>query len=207
MSHARILLPLAFGVCLQASAPVHFGGSIHLNAPFSDLKTDLHDKVGFGGSFQVSFELGERALVRPRFDLDHYPVSSYDRPGSNYREEVGLNSVGLGADWLYSFSGRRNEGAYGLAGLGLLRWFQTLNATDYTHHSAWSSSDTKKNRVSPWVALGLGYQFNRVVGLELRGVASRYDGPDTGGLQAPFAEVSTTARTAVSMQTALTLCW
>ena len=40
--------------------------------------------------------------------------------------------------------------------------------------------------MSPWVALGLGHQATRMVGVELRGVASRYEGPDTGGLQAPF---------------------
>ncbi len=207
MSHARTLLCLALGASLQAAAPIHFGGAIHVNAPLSDLKTDLNNKLGFGGSFQVSFETGERGLLRTRLDVDHFPVSTYDRSNSNYREEVGLNSLGVGADWLYAFSGNRNRGGYGLAGIGVLRWFQTFSATDHSGSSSWSSSDTKKNRVSPWLALGLGYQVNRTVGLELRGVASRYDGPNTGGLQAPFTDVPTSLRTAVATQAVLTLRW
>lgn len=207
MSLVRALLPLALGACLQAAAPVHFGGAFQVNAPLSNLKTDLNDKVGFGGSFQVSCELGERGFVRPRLDVDTFPVSSYDRSGSNYREEVRLNSLGVGADWLYAFSGNRNQGAYGLAGAGVLQWFQTFSATNHSNNSAWSSNDSKKNRVSPWVSLGLGYQINHLVGLELRGVASRYDGPSTAGLQAPFTEVPTSLRTAVLAQAALTLRW
>jgi len=207
MSHARTLLCLTLGACLQAAPPIHFGGAIHVNAPLADLKTDINDKLGFGGSFQVSFETGERGLLRTRLDVDHFPVSAYDRSGSNYREEVGLNSIGVGADWLYAFSANRNRGAYGLAGIGILQWFQTFSATDHSGNSSWSSSDTKKNRVSPWLALGLGYQVNRTVGLELRGVASRYDGPDTGGLQAPFTDVPTSRRTAVATQAVLTLRW
>jgi hypothetical protein len=202
-----LLLSLALGACLQASAPVHFGCAFQVNAPLSDLKTDLNDKVGFGGSFQVSFELGERGFVRPRLDLDTFPVSSYNRSGSNYHQEVGLNSVGLGADWLYAFSGNRNQGVYGLAGIGVLQWSQTMIAADHSHDSIWSSTDTKKNRVSPWISLGLGYQINHLVGLELRGVASRYDGPTTGGLQAPFTEVPTSLRTAAVAQAVLTLRW
>ena len=152
MSHARTLLCLALGASLQAAAPIHFGGAIHVNAPLADLKTDLNNKLGFGGSFQVSFETGERGLLRTRLDVDHFPVSTYDRSNSNYREEVGLNSLGVGADWLYAFSGNRNRGGYGLAGIGVLRWFQTFSATDHSGSSSWSSSDTKKNRVSPWLA-------------------------------------------------------
>ena len=76
MSHARTLLCLALGASLQAAAPIHFGGAIHVNAPLADLKTDLNNKLGFGGSFQVSFETGERGLLRTRLDVDHFPVST-----------------------------------------------------------------------------------------------------------------------------------
>jgi hypothetical protein len=207
MLPARTLLCLSLGACLQAAPPVHFGAAFHLNAPLSDLKTDLHDKVGLGGSFQVSFELGDRGMVRPRLDLDAFPVSAHDRPNSNYREEVGFSAIGLGADWLYAFSGDRNRGAYGLVGLGMLQWYQTYSATDHTSHTTWYSTDHQRNRTSPWVALGLGWQVTQRVGLELRGVGSRYDAPEVGGLQAPSVEVPTTTRTAVSLQAAVNLRW
>ena len=207
MFHPRALLTLTLGACLQAAAPIHLGCGFQVNAPLSDLKADLNGKVGFGGSFQVSFELGECGFVRSRFDMDNFPVSSHDRRGSNYHQEVGLNSAGLGADWLYAFSGNRNQGVYGLAGFGVLQWSQTITVTNHGNTSSWSSTDFKKNRVSPWISLGVGYQITHLAGLELRGVASRYDGPDTGGLQAPFTEVPTSLRMAVVAQAALTLRW
>lgn len=207
MFRALPLLLLSLGVCLQAQTPTRFGLSCQVDAPLSDLRTDLNNKVGGGASFQVSIPVGEVTLFRPRFDLDSYPVSSSYSRHESYRQEVALSSTGLGADWLCAFSGNRDKGLYGLAGVGVLQWFQTHSSWNRKNDNSWQSIETKKNRVSPWVALGLGYQFNRVVGLELRGVGSKFDGSTTTGLQAPFTDAPTTVQTAVTLQTALTLRW
>ena len=206
MIHTRLLLCLALGLAMPAMARPTFGFDVHVDTPLGDLKTDLGGKVGGGLSFLAGFELGRNLVLRPRLDLDVHPVSSFHRVGSHYREQVELDSVGLGADLLVGLTGTRNRGLYGIAGVGAMRWFQTFTATDYTHSTSSSDTETRKNRLSPWAALGLGWQFNRLVGVEVREVLSRYDSPQ-GGLEAPFTDVPTEARNASSLQAGVTFRW
>jgi hypothetical protein len=197
-------LPLALGLVLQAAPPVHFGGAGHLDFPVGPLNADLDGKVGLGASFQVSFEAGRAALVRTRLDVDHLRVSGYRRPGSNYREDTALDGVGAGVEVLGYPGGDRSSGLYGLAGAGVMQWFQTFTTSDYGNSSSSSSYDRKTNRFSPWAALGAGWQVSRVVGVELRGVLSAYDRPRTAGLTAPFQDVPSDRRHALLTQLAVT---
>jgi hypothetical protein len=198
-------LPFLFlGAVLPAAPPVHLGGAVHLDLPASDLKTDLNGKLGVGGSFQVSLETGRATMLRLRADLDHLRVSNYKRPGSNYREETSLNSVGLGADLLLYPGGDRDRGLYGLAGAGVQQWFQSFTASDYSNSSSTSSSERRTNRFSPWGALGLGWQFTPRFGAEAREVLSSYDSPQTQGLQSLAADVPTERRNALVTQLAFT---
>ena len=207
MFRHRLLPCLALGIALQAAPPVRLGGAVHLDLPAGDLKSDLNDKPGAGISFQVAIELGRSAVLRPRLDLDHFRVSSFRRHGSNYREEVGLTSLGIGADLLFAPGGDRDRGAYGLAGAGAQRWYQNFSAHDETGSSSTSRTETRTNRLSPWAALGLGWQLNRRFGLEGREVLSSYDGPQANGLQAPFTDAPTRVRHAAVTQLAATLRW
>jgi len=205
MSPTRILLCLALGLGLPAAAErPHFGFGVHIDAPVGALKTDLDGKLGGGANFQVTFDLTPRLSVRPRFDLDYMRVSHHKRAGTNFEEEVGFGSVGFGADLVGILTGERNRGLYWTAGAGALRWFQTYNATD---RNGSTSTDTKRNRFSAYGAYGLGWQFNRLVGVEVRNVISRYDSPQTAGLQAPFNDVPTEGRTASVVQTGVTFRW
>src|SRR5512145_103658 len=124
------LLGFALVPCLSLSAagPVHYGFSAHVNFPMADLHKDLNGKVGAGGSFQVSIETSDRTIIRPRLDLDTFPVSERDRANDpDIRDRVDLGSVGIGADFLYSFGGRNDHGCYALGGLGVQRWIQTFS--------------------------------------------------------------------------------
>lgn len=183
---------------LSAGGPVHYGFSAHVNVPMADLDTDLNGKIGAGASFQVSIETSERTIVRPRIDLDGFPVSEHARPNSTYRDRVDLGSLGIGADFLYSFSGQNDQGLYGLGGVGVQRWIQTHSSRDTDGYGGWDRDDSVSNRTSPWLALGLGYQINPIVGLEARAVGSKYDAMLTG---------SSGTRTAVVAQLALTCRW
>jgi len=205
MVHRRLLPCLALGIALQATTPpARLGVAAHLDVPGGDLRTDLNDKPGVGASFQAGFELGRAATLRPRLDLDYYRVSSYRRPDSNYREEVGFTAVGVGADLLFAPGGDREHGPYGLAGAGAQQWFQNFSASDYSSSSSSSQADRKANRLSPWAALGLGCQLTPKLGLEVREVFSSYDGPQTQGLLAPFSDVPTRTRHAAVTQLAVT---
>jgi hypothetical protein len=190
-----VLLP---SITLAAAVPVHYGFSAHLNFPGSDLNQDLNGKVGVGGSFQTSIEASDRLIARPRVDLDAFPVYEKDRPNSTYRDRVDLGSVGIGVDFLYSFSGRNDQGVYGLGGVGVQRWIQTRSSRNTDGHHDWSNDDTVRNRTSPWLALGVGYQFSRIVGLEARAVGSKYNA---------ILEGTSGSRTAVVSQLALTCRW
>ena len=193
---------------LQAASPVRYGFSVQADMPFSDLKTDLNGKLGGGASFHVLFDAGERLQVRPRFDVDFYRVSDYHRSGSYYEEKNDLFAVGVGADLLYTFTGTKDRGSYGLVGAGILQWTQNFTESERWDHDNhyWNNVDTKKNRVSPWIAAGVGYQFNRMVGVEARAVASQYDSPTVGGLS-NMNDVPTDTRTAMTVQAAVTFRW
>jgi len=210
-SRFKFLPVLLLGLCpaLGAQLPVQFGGAVSLDAPLSELKTDLNGKVGLGTSFQVTVRTGERLSVRPRLDLDLFRVSRYHRPFSNYVQERTFFSAGAGADLLYAFDGTAQNGLYCLAGAGVLQWFQHFTITDHWNHDQGGNnrSDTRKNRVSPWAALGLGYQVNRHLGFETRAVLSQYDRPAAGGLQVPTGEVPTELRKALNVQFAVTGRW
>jgi hypothetical protein len=194
------LLGFALLPCLTLAAgqSPHFGFSVHADLPMSDLKQDIDGKVGYGASFQVSIETSDRTIFRPRIDVDAFPVSEQDRPNSTFEDRTDLGSVGIGADLIYSFSGRNDQGAYGLGGVGVQRWLQTSSSRDTDGYHAWHNNDTVRNRTTPYLALGVGYQFNPTVGLEARAVGSKYD-----------ALVAGTAgtRTAVVTQVALTCRW
>lgn len=205
--HWLVGLAAAAPLALQAGVPVHYGFSAHANLPMSELHSDVDGKLGVGGSFQVSFETSNRVILRPRVDVDVFPVAERRRSGTNYRERVDLGSVGIGADVLYSFSGNHEHGLYGLGGVGVLRWAQTYSTRDTSGHDGWDEDDTDRSRVSPWVAAGLGYQINRIVGIEWRTVASRYDGPKDGGFTPSTANVPKESKTAVVSQIAVACRW
>lgn len=192
---------------LGAAVPVHYGFSAHVNVPMSELHSDIDGKLGVGGSFQVSFETSDRVIVRPRLDVDVFPMEERRRPGTHYRERIDLGSVGIGADVLYAFSGRNDQGLYGLGGVGLVRWSQTYSTRNTSGYHSWDEDDTDRSRVSPYVALGLGYQINRIVGLEWRTVGSKYDGPRSGDFTPSTSGVPKESKTAVVSQVAVTCRW
>jgi hypothetical protein len=164
----------------------------------ADLDQDLNGKVGGGGSFQIPIETSDHTIVRPRVDLDVFPVYEHDRPNSTYRDRVDLGSAGIGVDFLYAFSGRNDQGVYGLGGIGAQRWVQTHSSRDTHDHDYWQNDDTVRNRFTPWLALGVGYQFNPTLGMEARAVGSKYNA---------ILDNTSGTRTAVVTQLALTCRW
>ena len=198
LSRAWLGCVLVPGLSLSAAGPIHYGFSVRGNIPMSDLDSDINGKIGVGASFQVSIETSQRTILRPRLDLDNFPVSEHDRPNSSKRDRVDLSSVGLGVDYLYSLSGRNDQGMYVLGGAGIQHWVQTRSSRDTSGWDYWHDDDTAGNRNSLWLAAGAGYQFTSVVGVEGRIVGSKYDGGVVNG---------SGTRTALVTQVALTCRW
>jgi len=194
---------------LAAENPVHYGFSVQMDVPLSNIKTDLNGKLGGGLGFQVTVDTSARSQVRGRFDIDVFRVSDYHRSNSNYEEHSTMSSIAIGAEGLFALEGSRTRGAYALVGGGILRWEQSWSASDHWHNygNTWSDHESKRNRVSPWVSAGMGYQFNKLFSLEVRAMGSQYDGPKIGGLSNLDSEVPTETRTAVSTQLAGVFRW
>lgn len=193
-----LVLALAMGTWVSAEPPVLFGFSVQVDVPLSDLKTDLNGKVGAGGSFQVAIALGRGLTLRPRADVDAFPVSERARGGTDYRDRLDLGSWGIGVDFLVAPGGRRDHGFYGLGGLGVQHWVGIHSSLNTSGTHVWHRDDATHGRTSPWGALGLGFQCSRLVGLEIRCVGSTCDaqGTDEHG-----------SRSAVVLQTATTFRW
>lgn len=177
-AHRLALLPLLLTLPLgaQASNRPTFGFSAQLNVPMGDLKEDTNKSVGAGSSFLVQWDLGQGHALRPRLDVNLFNVSAYS-PSNNYRESRTLSAVGLGADYLYYVDGTP-KGLYLTAGLGVTRWDLTYTSSDRSGNTYTASYDSSKNTTSLDLALGLGWQFTRVVGLEGRFIHAPYKAYD-----------------------------
>lgn len=165
--HPRMLLlaPLLATAPL-AAAEASFGGQIHLAKPlgtFSDAG-HLDNRLGFGVGIQVPVDFGAGHVLRPKLDYLTFNRGSGDR---RYKADSFL----LMADYNY-FIAEEAEGAYLIAGLGFhstrldaARTFGPLSASGRRTHSGLAYN------------VGLGYAFNKNVGVELK-----YLGMDMGEL-------------------------
>ena len=151
-SLALTTLALA-GSALAAQEGPRFGLQATLNQPQSDLKDAVDSKLGFGIGGHVFVDLGQGHALRPRLDYMWFP--EYDLGGATLK----VNNLAVGADYLYFVEGK-TEGVYFTAGLSANRWKAEADVAGFGNSS---ESTTKLG-----LAAGLGYQFNKTVGAELR---------------------------------------
>jgi hypothetical protein len=141
------------GTSLAAQEGPRFGLQATLNQPQSDLKDVVDSKLGFGIGAHLFVDLGKGHALRPRLDYIWFP--EYDLGGAT----LNVNNLSVGADYLYFVEGK-TEGVYFTAGLSANRWKAEFDASGFGNSS---ESTTKLG-----LAAGLGYQFNKTVGGELR---------------------------------------
>lgn len=160
-------LALASGAAILGAQDAHFGLQGSVSKPQSDLKDLTGDKNGYsaGISFPVYYENGHE--LRPR--LDYGWTSGSATNGLGYTVDSKVKTAYLGVDYLYHFS-QKNDGVYLLAGAGAAN--TKLETDDSTPVTGGSSSDNKT--AFAWQA-GLGWQFNALLGAELRYTATRPD--------------------------------
>lgn len=138
---------------LSAQEGPRFGLQATLNQPQSDLKDAVDSKLGFGVGAHLFVDLGQGHALRPRLDYLWFP--EHDLGGASLK----VNNLSLGADYLYFVEGKA-EGVYFTAGLSANRW---KGESTFVGFGSASESTTKLG-----LAAGLGYQFNKAVGGELR---------------------------------------
>ncbi|WP_243288504.1 outer membrane beta-barrel protein [Geothrix terrae] len=159
-----LAVALAFGAVQARAEEPRFGLQLHANFPTGDLKTAVDNKPGAGLGAHVTFDLGAGHVIRPRFDAVFYPEGTVN----GFKTKA--NDLSLGADYLY-FPGGTPGGLYLTAGLGLHRWRVDTETPAIAPFPA-SSASQSSTRFG--YSAGLGYNFNRTVGAELRYVSSHY---------------------------------
>lgn len=135
-----------------------FGLQAQIAIPQGDLKDAVDSKLGFGAGVHGTFAFDQHA-IRPRFDYTFYPEADL----SGVKTKV--TSMALGADYLYFVDGK-DQGVYFTAGLSAIRWKVEVNTPFFSD----SASTTKLG-----VAAGLGYQWTKAFGTEVRYVNSSID--------------------------------
>ncbi len=153
------LRTLAFAVTALAATSLaaqegpRFGLQATLNQPQSDLKDAVDSKLGFGVGAHLFVDLGKGHALRPRLDYIWFPEYSA------YGASLKVNNLSVGADYLYFVEGKA-EGIYFTAGLSANRWKAELSDPLF--------GNTSESTTKLGLAAGLGYQFNKTVGAELR---------------------------------------
>ena len=155
---------LAFGSVTAGAEEPRFGLQVHANLPSGDLKTAVDNKPGVGLGAHVTFDLSGGHLLRPRFDAVFFPEGNLN----GFKTKA--TDLSLGADYLY-FPGGKPDGLYLLAGLGLHRWTVDTTIPAIGIYPATLGSQTSSRF---GYSAGLGYNFNRSLGAELRFVSSHY---------------------------------
>jgi hypothetical protein len=202
------LIPLTLALALPLSAQAlgrpTFGFSAQLDGPLGNLKEDTDKTLGGGASFLVQWDFPGGHALRPRLDVNVFNVSTYEPSHSNYRESRDLSAVGLGVDYLYYLNGSP-KGVYFTGGVGVTRWDLSYTTSDRAGNGFSSSYERSKNTTSPGLAAGLGWQFTRVIGTELRLIHAPYKAFD-------LSDPTSTTRTDVNrngdfLQLAATFRW
>lgn len=162
--HLRALVLTAAALAapaLSAQEGPRFGLQAGLNLPQSDLKDAVDSKIGFNVGAQVTFDLRGGHMVRPRLDYTWFP--EYTVSGGGASASTKLSNLSLGVDYLYFVDGKP-QGFYVTGGLAAMKWKMEVDATIPGFGSVSASEDTTKLGL----AVGVGYQFNKTVGAEVR---------------------------------------
>jgi hypothetical protein len=201
-----LVLALPLAIPLSAGDKVKAGFTFQINQPGGDLKADTNDKTGGGLSFILPVNLGGGHVLRPRFDVNVYRISDHGRYSDDYREEVDFTAASLGVDYLF-YVQRRYQGFYLSAGLNVTRWGLQYTTRDRHGSGLHTTSDYERNSTNLGAALGVGYQFNRWFGLELRAVGADYKGQEGLPLGSQGVSVNEVDRKGGALQFVAAFAW
>jgi opacity protein-like surface antigen len=174
MIHRRLALSLV----LLAAGAAHgqsprFGLQGTLSVPSADLKT-VTSSGGYGVALTLDILLSGGHVLRPRFDYIYYrektTVDAFSFGSITYRttDKYSINSAGLGLDYAYYTAGRP-EGFYLLAGIHESRYeVKDTFSQSITGQPTITDQNRDKTKNKLGYAVGLGYDFNRAWGAQLR---------------------------------------
>jgi hypothetical protein len=143
---------------------LRFGLQVGVAFPTTKTFKYYSDKsMGFVFGAQMTWDLAVDRRLRARVDFTKFPKETVQSlAGLAKPEESSITGVSGGVDYLW-FTQGKPEGFYLAGGLGISQWNQDTNTTGNTKDS------------SLGFAAGLGWQFNKTFGVELRGTWSRWE--------------------------------
>lgn len=174
------LLP-ALGLAAMVASPTlhaadfNFGAQAGMVSAQGDLKARLNAKNGFtlGGHALIAFEHGH--AIRPRIDFTQLKgtkqVSASLNVNASTPMQVGATQRGkatsltLGTDYLYFVERTPDQGLYLVAGAGLSFNKATVDLGLEAGPVAGGATVSVQS-VLPSLNLGVGYQFNKTIGVE-----------------------------------------
>jgi hypothetical protein len=172
------------GVCLHAADPIEpqaqtapkpavklaepeglrFGLQLGFAFPTTDTFKYYSDKsMGMVFGAQMTWDLKADRRLRGRVDFTKFPKKSVGSLAINgKKEDATITGVTGMIDYIW-FTDGKPEGFYVTGGLGIAQWNQDTSTTGNTKDSSLA------------FAGGLGWQFNKTFGLELRSTWSRWE--------------------------------
>lgn len=153
------------GTALSAQEGPRFGLQAGVNIPQSDLKDAVDSKPGFTIGAHGTFDFRGGHMLRPRLDYTWFP--EYSVGGGGASASAKFSNISLGADYLYFVEGKP-QGFYLTGGLSAMRWKAEMDVNVLGYGFSTSEETTKLG-----VTAGVGYQFNRTVGAEVRYLKSK----------------------------------
>lgn len=152
-------LALAAAACHLAAADVHWGATAGLGFPASDLKEGVDSRKGLTLGAQATIPLGHNHAIRPRLDIARF--SSPWMTDGTLRYQGSVDTVKLGADYIYAFQGA-SKGPYVFCGLG-----GVANRADVDVEAPGLPRTSFSETVNKaYAQVGAGYQINRNWGVE-----------------------------------------
>lgn len=158
------------GTGVQGAEGLRYGVQVALVAPTSNSLKDITDRqMGYSLGGQVTWDWKEGQVLRGRVDYTAFPRYTVEYRGINtYKIAHTVAGISGGVDYLYFWSGRA-EGLYLTGGITISSW--GLDAK----YSGDLNGTVSRGKTGPGVAGGLGWQFTRNLGVELRGTYSQWD--------------------------------
>ena len=143
---------------------LRWGVQVGIATPTTDTFKYFSDKgTGFVIGAQATWDWTVDMRWRARVDYTAFPKATVNSlAGHSVREDNSITGITAGLDHLYFWSGKP-EGFYTTVGVALTNWKQGTNTT----------GDTTKTSLG--LAAGMGAQFNKAFGLELRATWARWD--------------------------------
>lgn len=156
----RAVLLSALLVTVGSAQELRWGIQAHGTFPKGEMAKELDDATGLGGGIHMLVDLGGLSAFRPKAEVLAFKAGA-NAAGVDTR----IEGRRFGVDYLFFPAETTVAGFYLLAGVDYTRWetqHTLAGSSQRETHGAWGGE------------LGGGYQFNRLLGMEVSAFQSRF---------------------------------